>query len=143
LQIIKRFGKRKGIFNFILAVGRNSAGSRARPGQPLLSPPLPRGPAEAERPSRPPYPIRACSPVRPRGLPKPRWFPSSQGFSHAELTARHRLPATELTPCPRLGRLCLVPHSCLPQTPPQRPTSFLCTATTESKRRIYPQRNSS
>jgi hypothetical protein len=26
LQIIKRFGK-KGIFNFILAVGRNSAGS--------------------------------------------------------------------------------------------------------------------
>jgi hypothetical protein len=44
-------------------VGRNSAGSRARPGQPILSPPLPRGPAEAERPSWPP------SPVHPRRLP--------------------------------------------------------------------------
>jgi hypothetical protein len=78
--------------------------------------------------------------VRPRGLPKPRQFPSSQGLGHAELTPCHRLPATELTPCPRLGCLCLVPRSCLPQTPPQHPTSFLRTATTKSKRRIYPQR---
>jgi hypothetical protein len=61
LQIIKRFGKRKGIFNFILAVGRNSAGSRAQPGQPILSPPLPRGLAEAEQPSRPPSPIHPHS----------------------------------------------------------------------------------
>jgi hypothetical protein len=61
LQIIKRFGKRKGIFNFILVVGRNSAGSRARPGQPILSPPLPRGLAKVERPSRPPSPVHPCS----------------------------------------------------------------------------------
>jgi hypothetical protein len=44
-------------------MGRNSAGSRARPGQQILSPPLPHGPAEAERPSRPP------SPVHPRSRP--------------------------------------------------------------------------
>jgi hypothetical protein len=99
-------------------VGRNSAGSRAWPGQPILSPAIPRGPAETERPSRPPYPVHACSPVRPRGLPKPRRFPSSQGLGHAELTPRHRLPATELTPCSRLGCLCLVPRSCLPRLRP-------------------------
>jgi hypothetical protein len=109
----------------------------------LLSPPLSRGPAEAKRPSPPPSPVRACSPVRPRGLPKPHRFPSSQGLGHAKLTSCHRLPATELTPCSHLCRLCLVPRSCLPQTPRQRPTSFLRTATTESKWRIYPQRDSS
>jgi hypothetical protein len=35
-------------------VGRNSAGSSAQPGQPILSPPLPCGPSEAERPIQPP-----------------------------------------------------------------------------------------
>jgi hypothetical protein len=142
LQIIKRFRKKEKGFSIYSGCEPKLSWkpSLAWPGQPLLSSPLPRGPAEAERPSRPPYPVRACSLVRPRGLPKPRQFPSSQGLGHAELTPRHRLPATELTPCPRLGCLCLVPRSCLPQTPPQRPTSFLRTATTESKQRIYPQR---
>jgi hypothetical protein len=38
LQIINRFGKRKGILNTKLAVDRNSAGNRARPNsQPFLS----------------------------------------------------------------------------------------------------------
>jgi hypothetical protein len=42
-------------------VGRNSAGSRAWPGQPILSPPLPDGPAEAKRPSQPPSPVHPHS----------------------------------------------------------------------------------
>jgi hypothetical protein len=44
LQIINRFGKRKGILNTKLAVGRNTTGSRARFTQ--------RGPAEAGQPTR-------------------------------------------------------------------------------------------
>jgi hypothetical protein len=49
--------------------------------------------------SRPSDPFRARSPVWPRGLPKPRQSPSSQKLTHTELTPRHRLPTTGLTPC--------------------------------------------
>jgi hypothetical protein len=37
------------------------------------------------------------------------------------LTARHRLPIAELTPCPCLARLCFGPRSCLPHSPPLTP----------------------
>jgi hypothetical protein len=53
----KRFGNRKGISNFYLAVGRNLAGNRAQPGQPLLFPSpssIPAGPSglHGAQPSR-------------------------------------------------------------------------------------------
>jgi hypothetical protein len=54
--------KEKG-FSILFWLWAETQGSRARLGQPILSPPLPRGPAEAERPSRPP------SPVHPRSRP--------------------------------------------------------------------------
>jgi hypothetical protein len=54
LQITNRFGKRKGISNSILAMGRNPAGNRVRPSQLFLSPhsgAAQHGPAEAGMPS--------------------------------------------------------------------------------------------
>jgi hypothetical protein len=74
LQIINRFGKRKGIFNIILAMGRNRAGSRAQPNSRFPLPPQ-RGPAEAglptharsgQRPSsaRPTPPPNGADPTR-------------------------------------------------------------------------------
>jgi hypothetical protein len=50
------------------------------------------------------------------------------------LTACHRLPTAEMTPCPRLRRLYFTPHSCLPPILSQRLDSFLCMVATESKR---------
>jgi hypothetical protein len=50
------------------------------------------------------------------------------------LTARHRLPTAEPTPCPCLCRLCFTPHLCLPRIPPQCLASFLRMVATESKR---------
>jgi hypothetical protein len=40
LPIINRFGKRKGNFNSILAVGRNPARNRVRPSQPCVETPI-------------------------------------------------------------------------------------------------------
>jgi hypothetical protein len=100
LQIIKRFGKKE-IFNFILAVGRNSVGSRARPGQPSQSSPIhPRSqpsptcpfdqPCAAQRrPSKPaPWPssdarVSLASPTRAAlepSLQRTRNRPSSSPF---------------------------------------------------------------
>jgi hypothetical protein len=61
----KRFGNRKGISNFYLAVGRNPAGNRAQPDQPLLfpSPSFLQGPVASMVRSPAGSPFRACSPV--------------------------------------------------------------------------------
>jgi hypothetical protein len=77
LQIIKRFGKRKGILNTKLAVGRNTTGSRARhnskspshsAAQPKLACPLAReaasGPAQPAR--RAPSLTEPVQPARSR-----------------------------------------------------------------------------
>jgi hypothetical protein len=75
LQIINRFGKRKGILNTILAVGRNPARSRARPSShslsshPSAAQPKPAFPLMREAASGPAQPARRVpsltEPVQP------------------------------------------------------------------------------
>jgi hypothetical protein len=118
LQIIKRFGKKgKGFFNFILAVGRNSAGSRARPGQPLLSSPLPRSPAEVKRPSqnRPAPASRAAQPARflPRGVEKSQ----NRGHRLPDAAPSHTRP-TDPDPNP-VGVRPWLPRTPSPHTFPE------------------------
>jgi hypothetical protein len=60
LQIINRFGKRKGILNIKLTVGRNPAGGCARPNSHH---PRPHGPAQGTWPSRTMHPSLAHQPA--------------------------------------------------------------------------------
>jgi hypothetical protein len=101
-------------------VGRNTAGSRARPNSHL---PLPHGPAEKTRPSR--------SSVAQTARPRPRSVKRSQSRgSRPHDAAPGRARPANPNPDPNLTGV----HSCLPRTPPQCPVSFLRTATTKSKR---------
>jgi hypothetical protein len=110
--------KEKEFSIFTLVVGRNPAGSRARPNNHL---PLPHGPVEKTRPSR--------SSVAQPAHPRPRSVKRSQSRGsrpHDAAPGRAR-PAN---PDPNLAGV----RSCLPRTSPQRPISFLRMATTKSKR---------
>jgi hypothetical protein len=88
LQIINSFGKRKGVFNSILAVGRNPAGNRARPNSHPFSPhagAAQRGPAEAacpqpRRAARPEHPLSTCEAATTQARPSVR----RRSFPHAE-----------------------------------------------------------
>jgi hypothetical protein len=111
LQIINRFGKRKGIFNINIGCGPKPGRKPSPTQQPSPTP---------ARPSR----SNVAQPARPR----PRSVKRSQSKGsrpHDAALGRAHLA----NPDPTLAGV----RSCLPRTPPQRPVSFLRMATTKSK----------